>query len=72
VIAARETESGVTVHLVDGSYDTGPIVDQTTVPVESGDTTETLAARVLKSEHSFFSETLARIISGDIDLDSLR
>ena len=72
VIAARETESGVTVHLVDGSYDTGPIVDQTTVPVESDDTTETLAARVLKSEHSFFSETLARIISGDIDLDSLR
>ena len=71
VIAAGDAESGVTVHLVDSEYDTGPIVDQARVTVYAGDTAETLAARVLKVEHRFFPETLARIVSGKIDLDSL-
>lgn len=71
VIAAGEAESGVTVHLVDGDYDTGPIVAQATVPVMSGDSPDDLAARVLKREHTFFAETLSRVVSANIDLDSL-
>ncbi len=71
VIAAGEPESGVTVHLVDGDYDTGPIVAQAKVPVLEGDTADDLAARVLKAEHRFFAETLARIVTGAIDLDTL-
>jgi phosphoribosylglycinamide formyltransferase-1 len=71
VIKAGEKESGVTVHLVDGDYDTGPIVDQARVPVLEGDTPDDLAARVLKREHTFFTETLARIVSGAIDLVAL-
>ena len=71
VIASGDTETGVTVHLVDDGYDTGPIVAQASVPVEHGDTADTLAARVLAQEHRFFSETLARIVTGDIDLDVL-
>lgn len=71
VIASGDTETGVTVHLVDDGYDTGPIVAQASVPVEHGDTADTLAARVLAQEHRFFSETLACIVTGDIDLDVL-
>lgn len=71
VIAAGDAESGVTVHLVDGDYDTGPIVSQARVPVVEGDSPDDLAARVLKREHTFFAETLGRIVSGAIDLDSL-
>lgn len=71
VIANKESESGVTVHLVDGDYDTGPIVDQATVPVLPNDTADDLAARVLKQEHRFFSETIGRIVSGEINLDQL-
>lgn len=71
VIAAGEAESGVTVHLVDGEYDTGPIVDQASVPVQPGDTPDDLAARVLVREHTFFAETLSRVVSGELDLDSL-
>ncbi|MEQ8735189.1 MAG: phosphoribosylglycinamide formyltransferase [Rhodospirillaceae bacterium] len=71
VIAAGERESGITVHLVDGAYDTGAIVDQTKVPVFSDDTAEDLAARVLAKEHKFLSETLVRIVAGEIDLDAL-
>lgn len=71
VIANREAESGVTVHLVDGEYDTGPIVAQAEVPVLPADTPKDLAARVLAQEHQFFSETLVRVVSGEINLDDL-
>ncbi|NOY76773.1 MAG: phosphoribosylglycinamide formyltransferase [Calditrichaeota bacterium] len=50
--------SGVTVHLVDEVYDSGPIVLQRCVPVENNDTPDTLAARILKQEHRIFSEAL--------------
>jgi formyltetrahydrofolate-dependent phosphoribosylglycinamide formyltransferase len=50
--------TGVTVHLVDEEYDTGPIVLQEPVPVLPGDTTEQLAARVLEVEHRLYPEAL--------------
>jgi phosphoribosylglycinamide formyltransferase 1 len=69
VIAAGEKISGATIHLVDQDYDTGPILAQREVPVLPGDTSETLAARVLKVEHALYVETLARIASGAIRLE---
>jgi len=68
VIAAGETETGVSIHVVDADYDTGPVIAQTRVPVEPGDTPKTLAARVLKAEHRFFSQTLQRIATGELAL----
>ncbi len=50
--------SGVTVHMVDEAYDTGPPVLQRCVPVQQDDTPETLAARVLKIEHQIYTEAL--------------
>ena len=71
VLAAGEKTTGVTIHLVDDQYDHGPIVAQCEVPVLEGDTVESLSARVLEREHWFYVETLQRISSGEIDLDSL-
>jgi len=51
VLAAGETESGCTVHLVDAGTDTGPILLQRKVPVLPGDTPESLAERIHKEEH---------------------
>lgn len=68
VIAAGETESGVTVHLVTEEYDRGPILAQVRVPVLSGDTPETLAERVLVQEHILYPATLQRIATGEIVL----
>ncbi|MCL1787395.1 MAG: phosphoribosylglycinamide formyltransferase [Defluviitaleaceae bacterium] len=62
VLAAGETETGITIHKVDPEYDTGEIIAQCTVPVEPGDTPETLAARVLAREHLFLVETLRKEI----------
>ena len=68
VIAAGESESGVSIHLVDADYDTGPVVAQARVPVHSTDTADTLAERVLRREHTFFPETLQKIVTGELRL----
>lgn len=59
VLAAGESISGATVHIVDEDYDTGPIVLQLTVPVHPEDTPESLASRVLEAEHRLYPEALA-------------
>lgn len=68
VLTAGEKVTGVTIHLVDEHYDTGPILNQCQVPVEEGDTVETLSARVLKQEHRLYAETLQKISEGKIAL----
>jgi phosphoribosylglycinamide formyltransferase-1 len=68
VLAAGERVSGVTVHVIDENYDTGPILNQRRVPVEPGDTVETLSARVLRQEHLLYVETLQKISEGAIVL----
>ncbi|MCS5565254.1 MAG: phosphoribosylglycinamide formyltransferase [Methylococcales bacterium] len=66
VLAAGDTETGVTIHLVDEEYDQGPVLAQAKVAVELDDTPETLAARVLKTEHRLLIETLKGVLHGDI------
>lgn len=51
VLAAGDTFSGATVHLVTEDYDRGPVLGRGQVPVLPGDTEESLAARVLELEH---------------------
>lgn len=54
VLEAGCRVTGVTVHLVDEQYDTGPVVLQWPVPVLDGDTVQALAARVLRVEHRVY------------------
>jgi phosphoribosylglycinamide formyltransferase-1 len=61
VIAAGESETGATVHLVDGEYDHGATLAQARVPVLPGDTPEMLAARVLAVEHELLVDAVARL-----------
>lgn len=58
VLRAGEKDSGCTVHYVDESVDGGPIVLQTSVPVELGDTAESLAQRILVQEHRTYSKAI--------------
>lgn len=51
VLASGTRESGATVHFVDEEFDRGAIIGQERVPVEPGDTPDTLATRVLEAEH---------------------
>ncbi|MFA6506706.1 MAG: phosphoribosylglycinamide formyltransferase [Treponemataceae bacterium] len=62
VLAAKEIESGCTVHLVDSGTDTGPIILQRRVPVFPSDTPETLAKRIHTEEHKAIVEAVAILI----------
>jgi phosphoribosylglycinamide formyltransferase-1 len=65
VLAAGESETGVSIHLVDADYDTGPIVAQCRVPVVPGDSVAELAARVQAREKELVVETLAHLARTD-------
>lgn len=56
VLAAGESESGCTVHLVDSGCDTGKILVQKKVPVLPGDTPDSLYARIAPHEHEAMIE----------------
>jgi len=66
VLESGDSESGVSIHVVNHEYDAGPVLAQCKVPVLAGDTPETLAGRVLLAEHELYVETLAKIIRGEI------
>lgn len=61
VLAAGETESGCTVHLVNEICDGGEILVQKKVPVLPDDTPETLYARIAPKEHEALLEGLLLI-----------
>jgi phosphoribosylglycinamide formyltransferase-1 len=55
--------SGCTVHFVDETLDSGPIIAQRTVSVLEGDTVDTLSARILEQEHKLYPEAVAMVFS---------
>ncbi len=58
-IDAGDAEGGCSVHWVTEGVDEGNVIAQARVPVEPGDTAETLAARVLVEEHSLYPRAVA-------------
>lgn len=66
-LAAGDAQAGATVHLVTPELDCGPILGQASVPVESGDTPDSLAARVLTAEHRLYPLVLRRFAEGQTD-----
>jgi len=69
VLAAGDSETGVSVHLVDAEYDTGRVIAQCRVPVFAGDSVDGLASRVQEREREFVVETLAALAA---NVDSWR
>jgi phosphoribosylglycinamide formyltransferase-1 len=68
VLRAGEKESGCTIHYVDNSVDGGPVILQSPVPVEAGDTPETLAHRILIQEHRTYSKAIQLHADGRIQV----
>lgn len=60
-LEAGASETGCTVHYVDGGMDTGPVLAQSAVPVLPGDTAESLHARIQVAEHALFPAVLAKL-----------
>jgi phosphoribosylglycinamide formyltransferase-1 len=69
---------GASVHFVSRELDGGPVIIQASVPVEAGDSPDTLAARVLKKEHviyplavRWFCEGRLALQGGRVHLDGI-
>ncbi len=58
VLAAGETESGMTIHYVDEGLDSGQIIVQKKCSVIPGDTVESLKARVQELEKEWYPKVL--------------
>ena len=64
--------AGCTVHFVDAGTDSGPIIVQRCVPVEPGDTPESLHARIQVQEHLAYPEALRLLAAGRLTIDGRR
>src|SRR5271165_6554634 len=60
-LEAGETVTGCTVHYVNAAIDAGEILGQETVPINLGDTPESLHARIQIAEHRLLPAVLAAI-----------
>jgi phosphoribosylglycinamide formyltransferase-1 len=63
-LAAGATETGVTIHLLDEGVDSGPVILQEAVPIETGDTAETLYERIRAVEHRLLPEAVRLYLAG--------
>ena len=63
-----DTHAGATVHYVTGELDGGPSVIQAKVPIESGDTKDLLADRILQVEHQIYPQAVNWHLSGRLAL----
>ena len=71
-IEAGDKEHGCSVHFVTEELDGGPVAMQAVVPIEQGDSPETLAGRVLTQEHIIFPETVKRFAEGRLKMEGDR
>jgi phosphoribosylglycinamide formyltransferase-1 len=60
-LAAGVAETGVTVHWVDEGIDTGPVIAQEQVAIESDDTLEALRERLQAVEHRLYPRVLREL-----------
>lgn len=70
-LAAGATETGSTMHIVDEGVDTGPVIAQTIVAVQPGDTEATLHERIKIVERALLVQTVRDIALAHINLKEL-
>lgn len=63
VAAAKEKESGITIHYVNENYDEGAIIFQAKCPVEPADTPEDIAQKVHSLEYAHYPKVIESILT---------
>ncbi len=66
VLEAKETITGATLHVVDSTYDQGPILAQQRIPILKGMDAESLQRAVQKVERELYVSTLTRLANGEL------
>lgn len=62
VLAAKETETGITIHYVNEKYDEGEVILQKQIPLTSNDTVETVSEKIQQLEHEWFAKTIEALL----------
>lgn len=70
-LAARVSETGASIIVVDNGVDAGPILAQERVSVHPGDTEHALHDRIKPVERELLIDIVRRIATGDIDLEAI-
>ena len=68
----RETEHGVSIHLVTAELDDGPLILQGSYPIEAGDSVEDLQQKGHRLEHLMYPRVLSWLASGKLAIDEDR
>ena len=62
VLAAKEKETGITIHYANEHYDEGEVILQKKIAIEPTDNPESLAAKVLQLEHEWYPRTIEGLL----------
>lgn len=62
VSAARETETGITIHHVNENYDEGDIIFQAETKIDQGDSPSRIAEKIAKLEMEFFPKVIEDLL----------
>lgn len=63
---AKVKKTGVTVHFVDEGVDTGPVILQREVPIEAGETLESLEKKIHAVEYEIYPEAIRLVLKGKL------
>jgi phosphoribosylglycinamide formyltransferase-1 len=62
VVAAKEAQSGITVHYVNELYDRGEIILQARVSLDENETPDSLAAKIHQLEQAYFPVAIEQVL----------
>ena len=62
VVAAKEAQSGITVHYVNEVYDSGEIILQARVSLDEKETPDSLAAKIHQLEQAYFPVAIEQVL----------
>lgn len=70
-IAAGESMTGCTLHVVDAGVDTGPIIDSRQLAIDKGDSESSLHEKIKNEEKKMLVEAVRAIAEQKIDLEAI-
>ena len=62
VVAAKEAQSGITIHYVNELYDSGEIILQARVSLDENETPDSLAAKIHQLEQAYFPVAIEQVL----------
>lgn len=65
-IRAGDSETGITIMIIDAGLDTGPMLTKRAIPIENGETAQTLHDKLSQIGAELLIETLPKVISGEV------